>query len=89
MRLFEGVAALAPFLFGMFLSNMEKFLLSVRGKENVGYLEGLSSGLVDGSVLLILLVKLFYLWVWQVAIINGRCEAFMHGHLLRLILAGF
>ena len=45
MRFFEGVAALAPFLFGMFLSNMEKFLLSVGEKENVGYLEGLSGGL--------------------------------------------
>ena len=37
--------ALAPFFFGMFLSNVEKFPLSVGEKENVGYLEGLSSGL--------------------------------------------
>ena len=45
MRFFEGVATLAPFFFGMFLSNREKFPLSVGEKENVGYLEGLSSGL--------------------------------------------
>ena len=47
MRFFEGVAALASFFFGVFLSNVEKFPLSVEEKENVGYLEGLSSGWVS------------------------------------------
>lgn len=40
----EGVAALAPFFFGMFLRDMEKFPLSV-GKKELDYLEGLGSGL--------------------------------------------
>ena len=87
MRFFEGVATLASFFLWNVSEQYGKIPFECRGERKCGLFGGAEWW--TGSVLLILLVNLFYLWVWQVAIINGRCEPFMHGHLLRLILAGF